>query len=272
MIKAGVIGHPISHSKSPRIHGYWLGKYAIAGEYKTYDIAPDHLGDGIEKLKKSGLVGFNVTLPHKQKMMDFCSDLSETAQSIGAVNTIIIREDGTLYGHNTDAYGFSQNLETTLPDYQWTDKQVAVIGAGGAARAIVYALRAKSVAGIKITNRTQETASELAQRYQAEVVAWQDRHAAITGADLVINTTSLGMTGHPPLDIDLSALGTASVAYDIVYSPLQTPFLRHARAAGAQIVTGIGMLLHQARPGFSAWFGKEPEVTRELEELLLTST
>lgn len=269
MRKAGVIGHPISHSKSPFIHGHWLSKYGIDGEYKTYDIAPENLEAGIRELVALGLSGFNVTLPHKQKIIPFCKTLSDEARAIGAVNTVTIDANGDLHGHNTDAFGFAENLNQNIPNFEWASSRVLVIGAGGAARAIVYALSKNDVASITITNRTLESAEELAKIYGANVVDWSKRHSAVEGIDLIINTTSLGMKGQANLDIDLSALNQNAVVYDIVYVPLMTPLLQQAQSVGAKVVTGIGMLLHQARPGFEQWFGKYPDVTVELEKTIL---
>jgi len=269
MRKAGVIGHPISHSKSPFIHGYWLSQYGIDGEYKTYDIAPENLESGIQELVALGLSGFNVTLPHKQKIISLCKTLSDEAQAIGAVNTVTIDANGDLHGHNTDAFGFAQNLNQAIPNFDWAASRVLVIGAGGAARAILYALSKNNVASITITNRTLESAVELAKLYGANVVDWENRNSAVAGIDLLINTTSLGMKGQEDLDIDLSALKQNAVVYDIVYVPLMTQLLQQAQTKGARIVTGIGMLLHQARPGFEKWFGKYPDVTAELEKIIL---
>lgn len=269
MIKAGVIGHPISHSKSPFIHGYWLKQYGIDGEYKTYDIAPAELETGVHGLIDSGLVGFNVTLPHKQNIMPLCKTLSDEARLIGAVNTITVLKNGDLHGHNTDAFGFAQNLKETIPDFKWNGAAATVIGAGGASRAIIYALQQNGISNIRITNRTRESAQILATPYDAEVIDWNNRHSSVRDVDLIINTTSLGMNGQEPLDLDLSGISKNTVVYDIVYAPLITPLLQQAQQYGARTVTGIGMLLHQARPGFEAWFGQFPQVTQELEELIL---
>ena len=269
MIKAGVIGHPISHSKSPFIHGYWLTQYGIDGEYKTYDIDPAALDAGVRGLVDGGLAGFNVTLPHKQNIMPLCKTVSDEARLIGAVNTITVLKNGDLHGHNTDAFGFAQNLKETIPEFKWDGASATVIGAGGAARAILYALRQNGVADIRITNRTRESAENLAAPYKANVIDWDDRNASVCGTDLIINTTSLGMKGQNQLEIDLSGITENTVVYDIVYTPLMTPLLQQAEQQGAKIVTGIGMLLHQARPGFEAWFGHFPNVTEELEALIL---
>lgn len=265
MIKAGVIGHPISHSKSPLIHGYWLKKYGIDGEYLAYDIAPDQLRDGIRKLIDAGLSGFNVTIPHKQKVLDLCDVITPAAEKIGAVNTITIDGNGRLHGDNTDAFGFAENLRSTYPDIDWTGKTALVIGAGGASRAIVYALKNIGVTDICITNRTDRNALDLAGFYNVHHCVWDKKQDKVPRADIIINTTSLGMVGQPSLDISLSGISKAAIVYDIVYNPLMTPLLQQANRNGAKTVTGIGMLLHQARPGFKAWFGIYPEVTKELE-------
>lgn len=269
MIKAGVIGHPITHSKSPLIHGYWLKKYALDGEYKAYDIAPDNLEQGIKGLISSGLVGFNVTIPHKQKIMSLCSTLSEEAKSIGAVNTVTVQHDGTLYGHNTDAFGFSKNLEETVPDFKWNRASPAlIIGAGGAARAIASALKSQGVEEIRITNRTAEAAESLAADFGLITYDWSNRNNAPDGAGLLVQTTSLGMQGQPPLDLDIKGVTPDAIIYDIVYNPLMTGLLQQAKTEGRKFVTGIGMLLHQARPGFESWFGQYPDVDAGLVELL----
>ena len=272
MIKAGVIGHPIAHSKSPRIHGYWLQYFGIAGEYKAYDIPSAMLKDGVSALVEQGLRGFNVTLPHKQSIMGLCDEIHDDAQKIGAVNTVIIDAQGRLIGRNTDAFGFAQNLKETVPDFEGNGASALVIGAGGAARAVMYALATSGFSNIRITNRTLESSSQIAALYGAQVVPWELRAQSVKGVDLIVNTTSLGMTGQPALDLPLGDLQDDAVIYDIVYAPLITPLLAAAKERGARIVTGIGMLLHQARPGFELWFGRTPSVTPELEAHVLTSS
>lgn len=269
MIKAGVIGHPIAHSKSPIIHGTWIHAYGIDGEYQRYDIAPENLAEGVQELITKGLAGFNVTLPHKQAIIPLCATLSDEARAIGAVNTVIINSDGTLHGHNTDAFGFAQNLNAQIPDFDWTQSPTVVIGAGGAARAILYALHKNGACDIRITNRTRTSADQLATPYNATVFDWDDRSASLQGAGLIINTTSLGMKGQGSLDINLDGMKGSAVVYDIVYVPLMTDLLLQAQQKGARLVTGIGMLLHQARPGFEAWFGHYPDVTADLEQRVL---
>jgi shikimate dehydrogenase len=271
MIKAGVIGYPISQSKSPKIHGHWLDKYGIAGSYTTIPVSPDELSVAVDRLITDGFAGFNVTIPHKQSIIPLCGVLTPTAQEIGAVNTVFIR-DGVLHGDNTDAFGFTQNLMEKQPDLDCTAGPAVVLGAGGAARAILYGLQERGVPHIILINRTRAKADELAAGFQnITVVDWDKRHDALKDVNLLVNTTALGMVGQEPLHIDLAALPCTTTVYDIVYNPLMTPFLQQARQKGCPIVTGIGMLLHQARPGFQGWFGTKtlPEVTAELEQLLL---
>jgi shikimate dehydrogenase len=269
VIKAGVIGHPISHSKSPLIHGAWLKQYAIDGEYKAYDIPSDDFENHIKRLVQDGLKGFNVTLPYKQKILSLCADLSDGARAIGAVNTVTIDDNGLLHGHNTDAFGFTANLEETFENFDWTKYPATVIGAGGAARAILYALQSKNVPEIRITNRTYSAADNLASLYNAKPFEWDNRNKAIQGAGLVINTTSLGMIGGDALDIDLNGAINDAIIYDIVYTPLITPLLEQARQKRLRTVTGIGMLLHQARPAFNLWYGIMPEISGGLKSEVL---
>jgi shikimate dehydrogenase len=269
MKRAGVIGHPIAHSRSPRIHGHWLQKYNIEGEYKAYDVHPHQLKDDVLRLRDEGLAGCNVTLPHKQNIMEICTTLNDEAKRIGAVNTLVFYPSGEIEGRNTDAFGFMRNAAEAHPDFLWNQGPAVVLGAGGAARAIVYALKRAGVPEIRLTNRTIETAEALADEFDCVVHDWDQRHGALEGASCVINTTSLGMTGQPPLEIDLAALKEDSLVYDIVYAPLMTRLLEQADARGCRVVTGIGMLLHQARPGFQAWFGLMPEVDDELRSAVL---
>lgn len=271
MIKAGVIGYPISQSKSPKIHGYWLNRYGIKGSYTAMAVPPDEFAHTIDKLAADGFTGFNVTIPHKQAIIPFCGVLTPNAQKIGAVNTVFIR-NGILHGDNTDAFGFTQNLDEKQPNFDWTAGPAVVLGAGGAARAILYALEQSGVSQIYLANRTKAKAEELAAAFpKVRVVDWERRSDVLENINLLVNTTALGMVGQEPLTIDLAALPAAATVYDIVYSPLITPLLAQAKEKGCTVVTGIGMLLHQARPGFQGWFGTKnlPEVTAELEELLL---
>lgn len=269
-MKACVIGHPIAHSKSPIIHSYWLEKNNIVGSYEAVEIHPDTLKDGITQLIENDYAGFNVTVPHKENILSLCDEVDEVAKKIGAVNTVVIK-DKKLLGTNTDAFGFIQNIKQAQPDFVFKDKTVFILGAGGATRAVIYGLINEGVSKIILTNRTQERAEEL--RVMApdkiEVVPWADKFKALKNIDLLVNTTSLGMAGKPTLEMDLSGLPKEALVTDIVYAPLMTDLLSNAQARGNKIVTGIGMLLHQARPAFEKWTGFMPDVTKELEEIVL---
>jgi len=280
-IKAAVIGHPISHSKSPRIHNYWITHYGLAGSYEAIDLPPSELKEGLHRLIEAGYTGFNLTVPHKESVMALCDVVEPRAQAIGAVNTLWVNggiTGGKIHGTNTDVFGFLENIRQTVkkavPEFSFAGKRALVLGAGGAARAIVRGLLDENVAQIFLVNRTRDKAGALAQdphfaHPALQVVDWEDRHAALSGMDLLVNTTTLGMRGQPALDLDLSALPQHTVVNDIVYAPLYTPLLQHAQARGNVTVTGIGMLLHQARPAFQKWFGILPEVTSELEAFVL---
>lgn len=259
-MKAGVIGFPISHSKSPLIHGYWLRRYTITGTYEPIEIHPDAFEQGVEDLIERGLDGFNVTIPHKENIIGLCHQIDDTARILGAVNTVVIK-DKKLYGQNTDGFGFIENIKSAQPKFDFTHKNAVVLGAGGAARAIIHALDKAGVHKIILTNRTQTRAENLKELSdKIEICAWENRMEALAGCDLLVNTTSLGMTGKPGLELDLGALPASALVNDIVYAPLMTPLLSAAQAQGNNIVTGIGMLLHQARPAFAAWTGVMPEV------------
>lgn len=269
-MKAGVIGWPISHSKSPLIHGHWLDKYGLAGSYEAIAIAPENLKSEIARLKAEGYAGFNVTVPHKQAIMPYLDYIRADAERIGAVNTVVINPDGKMEGRNTDAFGFIENLKEGAPDYDFTKAPAIVLGAGGAARAVVYALGKAGVPEIRILNRTLARAVELAKQFPACIAMdWEMLPEAMVRTELLVNTTSLGMKGQPPLEIDLTRLPKTALVHDIVYAPLETGLLRMARVRGNQTVTGIGMLLHQARPAFQAWFGVMPDVDEALRQKVL---
>lgn len=269
-MKAAVIGHPIAHSKSPVIHQYWLNKYQVGGSYDAIDIHPDNLEAEIQKLIAEGYTGFNVTVPHKQNIMKLCHKIDKTALTIGAVNTVVIKE-GKLLGYNTDAFGFIENIKQNS-NFSFQGKTVCVLGAGGAARAVVYGLIQESVSKIFITNRTFEKAQELTKIAPeiTECVHWEERSDILDNIDLLVNTTSLGMTGKKPLELELMPLAPHAIVHDIVYAPLMTDLLFNAQKLGNPIVTGIGMLLHQARPAFHAWTGTMPDINSELESLVLS--
>ena len=268
---AGVFGWPISHSRSPRLHGYWLRKYGIDGAYVPFATHPAKLEQAIRALPALGFKGGNITLPHKERALGLVDEATALAKRIGAVNTLLVREDGTLLGDNTDGYGFLAHLIASKPDWNAATGPAAVLGAGGASRAVVVALLEAGVPALRLVNRTTRRAEELAAAIggKIEVVAWDDRAAALKDASLLVNTTNLGQAGQAPLELALDTLPNAALVYDIVYVPLLTELLKAAQARGNPIVDGIGMLLHQARPGFAAWFGREPEVTPELRSFVL---
>ncbi len=272
-IKTAVIGHPVSHSKSPLIHRTWIAQYGLQGSYEALDLAPENLEKGVAHLIAEGYTGFNITVPHKEAVMAMCDVLEPQAMEIGAVNTVFM-EDGLIKGMNTDAYGFLHNILDQVPAFSFAGKQAVVLGAGGAARAVIRGLLDQNVAQIHLLNRTRDKAESLVRHFSAplesviKVTDWGNRHAVLRGVDLLVNTTSLGMTGQPALDLDLTALPQAALVNDIVYAPLYTALLLQAETRGNPVVTGIGMLLHQARPAFQKWFGVLPEVTPALKALV----
>ena len=271
---AGVMGWPVGHSLSPLLHGYWLTTHAIDGAYVPLAVKPEDFAEAVRMLPKLGFAGANVTIPHKQAALAACDELDDVAVRIGAVNTIVVRRDGRLWGTNTDAYGFIENLKAKHPAWDPGAGPAVVIGAGGAARAVVVALLDAGVPSVRLTNRSRERAENLARDLDAkriEVIDWDLRGVSLAGAMLLVNTTSLGMTGQPALDLDLAHLPKDAAVYDIVYVPLETDLLKAARAAGHPVIDGIGMLLHQARPGFAAWFGIEPVVDQALTAYVLAA-
>jgi shikimate dehydrogenase len=270
---AGVIGWPVAHSRSPRLHGFWLERYGIDGAYLPFAVAPERLATALAALPALGMRGINVTLPHKEAALAHCARVSEAARRIGAVNTILVAEDGALEGSNTDGFGFLEHLKASASGFGPASGPSVLIGAGGAARAIAVALLDAGTPELRLVNRTEARATALAAALGARVkiVEWRDRAAALSDAALLVNSTTLGMTGQPPLELDLANLPTSSVVDDIVYVPLETPLLAAARARGNPTVDGLGMLLHQARPGFAAWFGREPEVDSALRDFVLAT-
>lgn len=266
---AGVMGWPIGHSRSPRLHGHWLDRHGIDGAYVPLAVAPENLSTALRALPALGFRGTNLTLPHKEAAVDICDSVTDQARRIGAVNTIVVGDDGTLQGSNTDAYGFIENLRQGS-GWQPADGPVVLLGAGGAARGLAIALADAGVTELRILNRTQARAATLAADIgPAVAAAWEDRADALAGAALLVNSTTLGMTGQPALDLDLSQLPAGAVVNDIVYAPLETPLLANARARGNPVVDGLGMLLYQAQPGFEAWFGTRPEVDADLRDFVL---
>ena len=269
MKRAFVIGHPIAHSRSPLIHNFWLKQYGIAGSYEAIDVEPHALGAFFERLKAGEFAGGNVTIPHKEAVYSLVDELDPLAEEIGAVNTLV-RKDSGIEGLNTDYLGFLGNLDQNAPGWDQGLKSVIVLGAGGASRAILVALKSRNIPQIRLLNRTAGKAEELAIELAGPIRAGGlgDFAACAPDAGLVINTSSVGMKGTSFDDLDLDRLPRATIVTDIVYVPLETPLLAEARKAGLRTVDGLGMLLHQAVPGFEAWFGTRPEVTPELRKLV----
>lgn len=269
MIKACVIGWPISHSRSPLIHGYWLKQLGIDGSYTRQPVEPEKLGTFIHSLEAEGYAGCNVTIPHKEAVIGLVSPADEATERLGAVNTVYLR-DGRVLGTNTDGEGFINSLKETVPGLTLTNRRALVLGAGGASLAVVNALLTQGVEEIAVANRTPEKAEQLRNRFGSRVapIRWNDAADQLRECDLLVNTTSLGMKGQPALEIDLSRLATGAIVTDIVYTPLRTRLLADAAARGNTVVEGLGMLLHQAVRGFSLWFGAMPTVSRELHDLV----
>jgi shikimate dehydrogenase len=265
--RACVIGWPVAHSRSPVIHGYWLKHYGIDGAYEKEAVRPEEIDSFLQQLSARGYVGANVTLPHKVAALRAARSADEAAIAIGAANTLWLDPDGSLHAGNTDAYGFLTNLDAEAAQWNESLGLAMVLGAGGAARAVLYGLIKATDAKILLANRTRERAETVAAVFgpRVEVIDWEARNAALGTCGLLVNTTSLGMAGQPPLAVDLSAMPNSAVVADIVYIPLETKLLAAARARGLACVGGIGMLLHQAVPGFERWFGVRPEVTPELK-------
>ena len=267
---AAIIGHPVAHSRSPLIHGYWLRQHGIDGDYGRLDVAPAEIEAFLADFPASGLIGANVTVPHKEAAFRAARERDPVAEALGAVNTLWL-ENGTLHGANTDVHGFLANLDAAEPEWARALGEAVVLGAGGAARAVVYGLLSRGIDRVVVANRTLARAEALRDQFGPRVlpVDWRDLAGRLTGCRLLVNTTSLGMKGQPPLDLDLSALSPDAVVSDIVYVPLETPLLKVAKARGLKTVDGLDMLLHQAVPGFERWFGVRPQVTPELRALAI---
>ena len=267
---AAVIGWPVEHSLSPVIHGYWLRHYGIAGSYEKLLVSPEELSNVLSGLQDRGLVGANVTIPHKIAALQAVDRVTAVAERIGAVNTLYF-DSGALVGDNSDAEGFAENLRANAANWLPASGPAVVLGAGGAARAVVVALLDAGVPELRLLNRTRARAEALAKDFGERLVVcdWQERDASLHGATLLINTTSLGMVGQPPLALQLDALPLAAVVNDIVYKPLETNLLAQARARGNRVVDGLGMLLYQARPGLQRWCGRLPAVTEALRAEIL---
>jgi shikimate dehydrogenase len=259
---AGVIGQPIAHSRSPALHSYWLRRYDIKGHYIPMDISQSDLKQALEMLPRFGFVGLNVTIPHKETVLALADVVTDRAALIGAANTLIFRKDGRIHADNTDGSGFMANLRQHAPNWQPAAGPAAVFGAGGAARAVIAALIEVGVPQVRLANRTRPRAEALRSDFGAKVVVhdWVQAANMIDGAAVVVNTTSLGMTGKPQFRVPLEALAPGTLVTDLVYTPLKTQFLIEAEEQRCHVVDGLGMLLHQAAPGFERWFGHRPEV------------
>jgi shikimate dehydrogenase len=267
---AAVMGWPISHSRSPKIHNYWLARYGLEGAYVPLAVEPARLAAALRALPALNFSGCNLTIPHKEAALAIVDDLDETAKRVGAVNCVVVEEDGTLVGRNYDGFGFTAALRAAAPMWRADAGPAVVIGAGGAARAVVAGLLEAGATEIRVFNRTLERAERLAQDFGAPVAAhrWDEREVGLAGAGILVNTTNQGMVGQPPLELRLDALPSEALVSDIVYAPLETPLLAAARARGATAVDGLGMLIHQARPAFRDWFGVMPEATPELRAII----
>lgn len=269
-VLAGVIGDPIAQSRSPRLHGHWLRRYGIDGHYVPLHVTPDTLAATLRLLPGLGFRGLNCTIPHKEAVFRLADEVTDRAGAVQAANTLTFTDDGRILADNTDGYGFIANLRQQAPDWG-ANRPALVLGAGGAARGIVAALLDAGVPQVTLANRTAERAQVLAGLFDGRVVTcdWGAGPVALRDHGLLINTTSLGMTGQPPLTFGLNAMAQGTIVSDIVYAPLMTQLLRDAQRNGAQIVEGLGMLLHQAVPGFESWFGCTPEVDAELRAAVL---
>ncbi len=267
---ASVMGWPVMHSRSPMLHNYWMRQHALTGVYVPLAIQPDGLAAALRALHPLGFSGCNLTLPHKQTAMAVVDEVDEVARRIGAISCVTVRADGSLAGTNNDCFGFIHNLKQEYPNWRADAGPAVVLGAGGGARAVCYALMQAGATEIRVVNRSFARAQSLAADFGAPLQAlpWEQRHAALDGAAMAVNTTSLGMAGQPALDIRLDALPKTALAADIIYIPLETPLLAAARRRGNRTSNGLGMLLHQARPAWKLWFGIEPAVTVELREMM----
>ena len=267
---AGVMGWPVMHSRSPLLHNYWFKRHGLAGTYVPLAIRPEGLAAALHALQPLGFAGVNLTIPHKQHAMTLVDEVNPVAIRIGAISCVVVRSDGALIGSNNDCYGFIHNLKQSVPAWQANAGPIVVLGAGGGARAVCYGLLQEGAKKIRLVNRTLARANGIAAEFGSgiEVLSWEEREDALVGAAMVVNATSQGMSGQPALDIRLDTLPKTALAADIIYVPLETPFLAAARKRGNPTLNGLGMLLHQGRPAWKAWFGIEPEVTSELRALM----
>ena len=263
---AGVMGWPVAHSRSPVIHNHWIAEHGLHGAYVLLPVRPAQIDTALRSLPVLGFVGCNLTIPHKVAALALVDRVDQLAQRIGAVNTIVVEADGSLTGRNTDGFGYIQSLLEVKPDWRADTGAAVVLGAGGAARAVIVGLIDSGATDIRLTNRSRAKAHDMAQEFGGPVraIAWEDRHDALLGAALLVNTTNQGMHGEAALDLRLDHLPGQALVSDIIYVPLETPLLAAARLRGHVTVNGLGMLLNQARPAFAAWFGVQPDVTSTL--------
>jgi shikimate dehydrogenase len=263
---AGVMGWPVMHSRSPLMHNYWMDQQGLAGTYVFLEIKPGTLEAALRALHPLGFSGCNLTIPHKLDAMTIVDEVDDVAKKIGAISCVVVREDGSLFGTNNDWLGFLGNLKQSYPDWRADEGPVAVIGAGGGGRAVVYALLQEGVKELRLVNRTRAKAEAIAEEFGGpiHVSPWEDRHDVLDGVATAVNVTSQGMVGEAALDIRLDKLPSSALAADIIYAPLETPYLAAARERGNRTINGLGMLIHQGPPAWKRWFGIEPTVTADL--------
>lgn len=270
---AGIMGMPVFQSRSPILHNFWIKKYNVKGAYGHFPVQIENVEAAVRGLSALGIAGCNITQPHKLMAMKLMDQLSPLAQRIGAINCIVVQPDGSLHGFNNDGFGYIQSLKDVKPNWRADDGPIVVLGSGGAARAVVISLLDEGAKEIRLINRTRAKAEELASVDPTVVKTyeWDERHAALDGAAMLVNTTNQGMYGQPPLDIHLDALPKSAMVSDLIYIPLETPLLAAARERGHKTVNGLGMLLNQAIPAFEAWFGIKPEITEDLRNAILAT-
>jgi len=272
-VMAGVMGWPVAHSRSPVIHNHWIRQYGLNGSYGLFPVRPERLEAALRGLSALGMAGCNITLPHKVQAMQWVDHVDPLGQRMGAINLVVVQADGALHGFNTDGYGFIQSLRDAKPDWRAEAGPIVVLGGGGAARAIVLSLIDAGATSLRLINRTRSKAQALADEFGPAITVcdWSERHDALAGAAMLVNSTDQGMHGKTDLDLRLDALPTDALVCDAIYIPLETSLLAKARARGNLTVNGLGMLLNQARPAFKAWFGVDPEVTPVLREAVIAT-
>jgi shikimate dehydrogenase len=271
---AGVMGDPVMHSRSPKLHNYWLAKYGLTGAYVPLAVTPEHLRAALRALPALGFLGCNLTIPHKEAALEIVDKVDPLARRIGAVNCVVVAADGSLEGRNHDAFGYIESVREAEPAWRADLGPIVVVGAGGGARAVLVGLIDQGAREIRLVNRTSMRSKALARELGGPIIAlsWEERAAALEGAAMLVNATNQGMVGEAALDVALDRLPVSALVSDIVYIPRETPLLAAARKRGNRTVNGLGMLLHQARPAFHAWFGIMPEVTPELRAMIEATT